>query len=338
MLKLYQDYSREEVQKVFEPERVFTPQAGTWGLQGIVPIKDRPGDFVFFVSFGKRQGDYTFDESITTDGVLSWQSQPSQKFSNKQIAQFIGHDDALNSIYLFLRTDRGMKYTYLGKLKYLTHDRDREEPVHFQWQLLSGPPPGEVCSRVSLDLASAQFTTSNVSSGSQNVYELREIPFSEASALNVLTGVSTDTFKKNKKPNYAERDARNRELGLQGELLVLKHEKKFLLDAGRADLADLVIHTSVEEGDGAGFDILSYDLQGNKKFIEVKTTKCGSDADFFLTAHELAFAVRQEKNYFIYRLYNYDEQAHSADFYIVSGNPTSTWHLIPLLYRVKAKS
>ena len=29
-----------------------------------------------------------------------------------------------------------MPYTYFGRLKYLVHDRDREEPVYFTWQIL----------------------------------------------------------------------------------------------------------------------------------------------------------------------------------------------------------
>lgn len=75
-LHLWHDYTREEVHGIFSPNTKFTPQAGTWGLQGIVRVSARPGDWVFFVTFGKEQGEHVFDESITTDGVLSWQSQP----------------------------------------------------------------------------------------------------------------------------------------------------------------------------------------------------------------------------------------------------------------------
>ena len=48
-------------------------------MQGLIPLRDRPGDFVFLVSFGRSQSHHEFDESITDDGVLSWQSQPSQR-------------------------------------------------------------------------------------------------------------------------------------------------------------------------------------------------------------------------------------------------------------------
>jgi hypothetical protein len=46
-LILYEDYSREEVHDIFDPESTFTPQAGTWGLQGIVELPNRAGDYVF---------------------------------------------------------------------------------------------------------------------------------------------------------------------------------------------------------------------------------------------------------------------------------------------------
>jgi hypothetical protein len=129
-------YTRKEVHDIFSPDTVFRPQGGSWGISGIVGIPNRTADTVFFVTFGSRQGAHNFDESITTDGVLTWQSQPSQRLSDPQIRQFIEHDDRLHTIHLFLRSRRGRPYTYCGTLGYLSHDLDREAPVYFQWQLM----------------------------------------------------------------------------------------------------------------------------------------------------------------------------------------------------------
>jgi hypothetical protein len=63
-LVLYQDYTRDEVHDLFDPTSAFTAQAGTWGLQGIIEIPDRPRDYVFFVTFGKSQAAHQFDEGI----------------------------------------------------------------------------------------------------------------------------------------------------------------------------------------------------------------------------------------------------------------------------------
>jgi hypothetical protein len=100
---LWESYTREEVHEIFSPDTRFTPQRGTWGLQGIVAIPERPDSYVFFVTFGRIQGDHAFDESITEDGVLTWQSQPKQRLSDSAIQDFINHDDRTDSIHLFLR-------------------------------------------------------------------------------------------------------------------------------------------------------------------------------------------------------------------------------------------
>src|SRR5215469_1101218 len=102
-LVLYQEYSRQDVHDLFDPSSTFTPQAGTWGLQGIVEIPERPRDYVFFVTFGKKQAAHEFDEGITPDGVLRWQSQPKQRLRDHTIQSLIAHDEDVNSIYLFLR-------------------------------------------------------------------------------------------------------------------------------------------------------------------------------------------------------------------------------------------
>jgi hypothetical protein len=97
-LELYTDYSRQDVHDIFAPDAPFTKGAGLWGMQGIVRLEDRPGDFVFFVTFGRRQGDHEFDESVTLDGVLTWQSQPHQALDDETIGQFVSHDDETNSM------------------------------------------------------------------------------------------------------------------------------------------------------------------------------------------------------------------------------------------------
>jgi hypothetical protein len=154
-LILYKDYSREEVHDIFDPESTFTPQAGTWGLQGIVELPNRVGDYVFFVTFGQKQAAHEFDEGITVDGVFRWQSQPKQRLSDSTIRTLISHDEDQNSIYLFLRTGKRRdgstaSYMYLGRLKYLVHDHDREQPVYFTWQILNWNLPEHVRERMEL--------------------------------------------------------------------------------------------------------------------------------------------------------------------------------------------
>lgn len=106
-------------------------------------------------------------------------------------------------------------------------------------------------------------------------------------------------------PNYLEIEARNRALGLRGEEFVLSFERQRLAHAGRDNLVDRVEHVSVEKGDGAGFDIRSFNLDGSDRFIEVKTTRFRKEAPFFVTANELEFSYSHADAYVLYRVYQF---------------------------------
>lgn len=63
-----------------------------------------------------------------------------------------------------------------------------------------------------------------------------------------------------RKFDVAGRDERNRSLGKAGEVRVLQHERAVLTSAGRHDLAKQVRWVSQEDGDGAGYDISSFEV------------------------------------------------------------------------------
>lgn len=102
-----------------------------------------------------------------------------------------------------------------------------------------------------------------------------------------------------------ERDLRNRKLGEEGERLILEYEKRALTAFERPDLAKQVTWISKEEGDGAGYDILSFDAKGEKKFVEVKTTTGGNRTPFFVTRNEHAFAHEEQDRYHLIRLFDF---------------------------------
>ena len=52
-------------------------------------------------------------------------------------------------------------------------------------------------------------------------------------------------------------------------------------------------HVSKTHGDGLGFDVLSYDVSGRERFIEVKTTSFGKETLFFITRNEVGFSKRE---------------------------------------------
>lgn len=126
----------------------------------------------------------------------------------------------------------------------------------------------------------------------------------------------------------AERDARNRKLGKQGEELVYIREQHELRAAGREDLARKVEWTSVVRGDGAGYDIRSFELDGRERLIEVKTTNGPAKTPFFLSENERAFSDERPEAFRLLRLYSFVEKPSAFELRPplserLSLNPTS---------------
>ncbi|MGQ3028033.1 MAG: DUF3883 domain-containing protein [Ferrovibrionaceae bacterium] len=111
----------------------------------------------------------------------------------------------------------------------------------------------------------------------------------------------------------AARDARNRDLGRRGEELVYLSEREALSRAGRGDLARKVRWVSDIEGDGAGYDILSFDPSGAERLIEVKTTTGGQFTPFFLSENERSLAEERSDAFRLRRLYDFSQQPRAFD-------------------------
>jgi hypothetical protein len=108
-----------------------------------------------------------------------------------------------------------------------------------------------------------------------------------------------------RKYDPAERDARNRALGKEGEALVLEHERVRLIGGGRNDLANKIEWTSQVRGDGAGYDIRSFALSGAERLIEVKTTNGSAHTPFFLSENERAFSDERPDAFRLMRVYGF---------------------------------
>ena len=111
-----------------------------------------------------------------------------------------------------------------------------------------------------------------------------------------------------RKYDVAERDAANRALGKAGEERALKHEVQSLTLAGRTDLAKKVQWTSETEGDGAGYDIASFELDGSPRLIEVKTTNGWERSPFHISRNELAVAEERRDSWCLLRLWNFAKE------------------------------
>ena len=78
------------------------------------------------------------------------------------------------------------------------------------------------------------------------------------------------------------------DLGKYGEEFVIRYETNRILQFAPED-TNRIIHLSEEQGDGAGFDIISLNENGMEIYIEVKTTKGNLNTPFYMTENERAF-------------------------------------------------
>ncbi|MBC7985315.1 MAG: DUF3883 domain-containing protein [Sphingomonadaceae bacterium] len=128
----------------------------------------------------------------------------------------------------------------------------------------------------------------------------------------------------------AERDARNRELGKRGEALVFEHERRRLTAGGRDDLARRLRWTSQEDGDGAGYDIRSFELNGRDRLIEVKTTIGHALTPFFISENERSFSEERMDAFRLLRLYDFAQKPSAFEL----SPPLGDWiRLNPAVYR-----
>lgn len=103
-------------------------------------------------------------------------------------------------------------------------------------------------------------------------------------------------------------------LGNLGEEFVIRKETNKVLKFAPNDL-DRIIHLSAEQGDGAGYDIISLEKSGDSRLIEVKTTKGGLDIPFYMSKNEREYfnINKNNSNLFLYRVYNFDKDTKQGE-------------------------
>ena len=133
-----------------------------------------------------------------------------------------------------------------------------------------------------------------------------------------------------RKIDFAARDESNRQLGRTGELWVLGYEQQRLEDAGRAELFQRVDWVSDRLGDGAGYDILSYDSADQPRYIEVKTTNGPHSSAFIISRNELDFAQETGDAFHLYRVF---QLRTTPMLYMLHGDVSKQLNLEPIDYR-----
>jgi len=129
--------------------------------------------------------------------------------------------------------------------------------------------------------------------------------------------------------DYLEREARNRSLGRMGEEFALAFERARLAASGCLRLARQVEHVAVTQGDGLGFDILSFEPGGEDRLIEVKTTGFGKETPFFVSRNELSVSESKDVAYHLYRVFTYRS---NPRLFVLNGALSRVCRLSPTQY------
>lgn len=130
--------------------------------------------------------------------------------------------------------------------------------------------------------------------------------------------------------DFSEREARNRSLGVAGEEAVVRHERRRLLTLGQPRLAERVRHVSVLDGDGLGYDVLSFTPDGDERFIEVKTTRYAKELPFLVSRNEVDFSSEEPERFVLMRLFGFGS---GGGHYELPGSLRLTAQLRPEQYR-----
>jgi hypothetical protein len=133
--------------------------------------------------------------------------------------------------------------------------------------------------------------------------------------------------------DFEKQAKEQKELGDAGEELVKQHE---IVQLQKRGMHDKITEVRIAET-GEGFDVYSFDENGREKFIEVKTTTGSWKNRFYLTRHELKFMRERESNFSLYRVYNFDEENNSGEFFELTGDVEDQLIKEPTVFEVVVK-
>lgn len=326
-----QAYNREEIARVFEPEAKFTPGAGRWGMPGIVETPRDSGNFVFMVTLGKSDASNPYQDALTLDGRLIWESQTKQGFDSPTIRKLLVHDPMVNNVHLFLRAQKGDKYTYFGLLNYFSHDLNKQNPVHFIWTVQNWDIDQNQLKRLGIPVLPPLDPAFSLS---PPVAVTALLARTDPPVIKAKPGTGAQPKKKSTggAVDWAARDLRNRQLGLQGEKLVLQYEISTLRAAGRSDLADKVQHVALTDCT-AGYDIATFHVDGRAKRIEVKATQGPAATPFYISMNEVLASHDDVSCFSIYRVFGLTADSEQVQFFELEGDVEDHCSLDPMSFR-----
>lgn len=141
-----------------------------------------------------------------------------------------------------------------------------------------------------------------------------------------------------RKVDYSKINVSKEKVGKDSEKLIYDLEKERLKKENREDLSNRVIWESVENGDGVGYDIRSYEKRNGiyvEIYIEVKGTNKTINEPFDISINEIEASNRYKGQYYIYRVGNI--YSSSPKFYRINGRIEDNFNLEATSFKAKKK-
>ncbi|QUM84611.1 DUF3427 domain-containing protein [Moritella sp. 28] len=296
---------------------------------------------VLFVTLDKesKEDQHKYEDMFHLGGIMfNWESQNHNTPKTPHMQMIFNGEP----VVLFARLHEKIKsksqpFVYVGQLGYVKYSypvdsKDIPVKVVFEVSDFQDPP--------SNSLADLYHWKPGLNFDTNPQLDVSSVVLTEASAPKSSMRPKTQKGKPQKKikgkVNWAERDERNRNLGLAGEKLVIQFEKQKLIDLGLPELADKVEHIALNYP-SAGYDIYSFDRHGIEKFIEVKTTEQSKGTAFFISRNEVEVSRDLREQYWVYRVYGLKSKVESVSFYSINGPVEDHFDLTPESYKARLK-
>ena len=128
----------------------------------------------------------------------------------------------------------------------------------------------------------------------------------------------------------------SKKVGDAGEKHVYEYEKNKLVKCGREDLANMIVKQYEDLSFFPGYDIQSFDEEGNKIFIEVKSSKNKKKDYFEISENEINAANELGDVYYVYQVTNAltDPKISTVIKNLMSYETPKKILVEPLVYRI----
>ena len=223
--------------------------------------------------------------SITSNGKGYEKVNILNKYYSKELINTYNFEqDLMEMLEIYDELSREMKYQ--------TYDDVIEN-------LISNTDPNYIMEKDAVNILEQELLESSELEEAEIItLKLSDIP--EGRKTSKFSEMSKKTIRK---IDYVKKQKKNAENGLIGEKLVMSYEAEKLRSLGKEELIEKIKWISKED-DGTGYDILSFDENGNEIYIEVKSTADNENAVFFISTNEINAMEKLKEKYFVYRVFN----------------------------------